>query len=412
MSADHDVVVVGAGLAGLNCARHLVRAGRSVTVLEAGDAVGGRVRTDEVDGFRLDRGFQVLLTGYPELQSDIDLDALDLRTFSPGVTVWRDGRFRRLADPTREPRSALAALGVATPLDALALLAWRVRLQDRAGHALATDPQTTAAELFRRRRFSDRLVRSFLAPFVAGTFFDPDMTTSSRFVELVFRSFFDGEVAVPAGGMQRLPEQVAAALPPGAVRLSTPVTAVEDRAVLVDDDRVTADHVVVATEAPAAAALLDGRTEVLTADRGGVTLYWAADRSPIGAPHLVLDGEGGLVTTAAVMSDVAPEYAPPGRHLVSVSVTGIPDDGDDRLDERVRSQLRGWWGGEVDDWERLRIDRIPHAQPRMQPQDLVTLRRPVRVDATTWVCGDHRDTASLQGALVSGRRTAEAILAG
>jgi phytoene dehydrogenase-like protein len=409
---DADVVVVGAGLAGLACARALHRAGRDVVVLEASDAVGGRVRTDEVDGFRLDRGFQVMLTGYPELRANVDLAALDPRSFSPGVTIRRGGRFHRLADPTREPASAPGALRLATPLDGLRLLAWRRRLLRTPGPTLATAPQASTAELLAGRGFSSGLVAGFFRPFLSGTFFDPRLSTSSRLTELVFRSFLRGEVAVPAHGMQRLPEQVASALPADRVRTATPVEAVEPGVAHTADGPLRADAVVVATEAPAAARLLAGRAEVRTTDRAATTVHYAADASPVGGPDLVLGADDdGPVTTVAVMSDVAPDYAPPGRHLVSVALTGVPDDDDETLDRRVRAQLRAWWGSPVDAWSPLRIDRIPYAQPRMDPADLPTLRRPVHVEPGLWVCGDHRDTASLQGAMVSGRRTAEELLA-
>lgn len=409
---DVDVAIVGAGLAGLACAGVLHRAGRSVAVLESADAVGGRVRTDEVDGFRLDRGFQVLLTGYPALRAHVDLDALDLQAFSPGVTVRRRGRFVRLADPTREPGSALSALRVATPLDGLRLLRWRQRLLHTPGAELASAPQTTTAELLRARGFSEELVASFFHPFVSGTFFDPDLTTSSRFTELVFRSFFRGEVTVPATGMQRLPEQLAAALPDDTVRLGRRVEAIDRGEVHTAAGTTTADHVVVATDAPAATVLLAGRAEVTVTPRDTTTLWYGAATSPIEGPDLVLAADrDGPVTTVAPMSRVSSAYAPPGRALLGAALTGVPGVGDRDLDRIVRAQLRGWWGSPVDDWTLLRVDRIPFAQPRMDPADLPTLRREVRVDERTWICGDHRDTASLQGAMVSGRRTAEAVLA-
>lgn len=415
---DADVVIVGAGLAGLSCAVRLHEAGRAVVVLEAADAAGGRVRTDEVDGFRLDRGFQVLLTGYPALQARFDLDALDLRAFSPGVVIHHRGRFQRLADPLRAPVAGLGALRspVLSLGDARRLLAWRWSVTRGDGSQLTEREQVATGDLLRRRGFSPRLQSAFLRPFLSGIFFDQELSTSSRVTELVFRSFFRGVVAVPAGGMQRLPEQLAARLPDDAVRCGQRVEAVADGDVVVDGGhRVRADHVVVATEGPAAAELLQDRIpgRPPAPGRGATTVYFRAPTSPIGAPHLVLEADGGgPVTTLAAMSDVAPEYAPDGSALVAASLTGVPNHGDDQLARIVRAQLHGWYGDQVSAWELLRIYRIPYAQPRQDVVDLPRLAREVQVDDRTWVCGDHRDTGSIQGALVSGRRTAEAILAG
>jgi phytoene dehydrogenase-like protein len=409
-----DVVVVGAGLAGLACARELAAAGRDVVVLESSDAVGGRVRTDLVEGFRLDRGFQVLLTGYPALRR-LDLAPLDLRPFSPGVTIRYGRRFARVADPLREPQAALAALRVLSPADGLRLLRWRQRLLGTPGADLAAAPQTTTETMLRRQGFSPRAVAGFFRPFLAGTFFDPGLTTSSRFTELVFRSFFRDDAAVPAAGMQALPELLARDVPPRAVRVgaavSDIVTSGRGWLVRTADEEITARAVVVATAAPAAAALVGDRASIATAHRSTTTVHYAADTSPIGGPDLVLGADGGPVTTVAAMSDVAPTYAPPGATLVSVGLLGSWHGDEDAEDRAVRNHLRGWWGGQVDGWRRLRVDRIAYAQPRMDVGDVPSLRRPVTVGDGLYVCGDHRDTASIQGALVSGRRTAAAVLA-
>jgi phytoene dehydrogenase-like protein len=411
-----DVAVVGAGLAGLTCALRLAAAGREVVVLEASDGVGGRIRTDPVDGFRLDRGFQVLLTGYPAARHWFDLDALDLRPFSPGVVIRHRGRFRRLADPFQDPVAGVrgAVSPLITPVDGLRLLAWRRSVTRPDGPAVASRPQVPTGALLRARGFSPAAIASFFRPFLAGTFFDPALATSSRVTELVFRSFFRGAVAVPALGMQQLPTQLAARLPAETVRLGATVVAVGEREVHVaDGDAVAADHVVVATEAPAARRLLGARFPGPSAPgRGTTTVWYAAARSPIGAPDLVLDADGGgWINNLAVMSDVAPPYAPAGAALVAVSIVGRPPLPDPELDRQVREQLAGWYGEAVRGWRTLRLDRIAYAQPRQDVTDLPTLARDIRAGPGLWVCGDHRDTGSIQGALVSGRRCADAILA-
>ena len=408
------VVVVGAGLAGLACAGRLQAAGREVVLLEAGDAVGGRVRTDVVDGFLLDRGFQVLLTGYPAARAQLDLDALGLEPFRPGVVIQLADGPTRLADPLRDPGAVPA--GLTSPAleiaDGLRLLAMRAAVQLPDGQDVATRPQTTALARLRDRGVSDTVTERFFRPFLAGVFFDTGLSTSSRMMELVFRSFFTGDVAVPATGMRAVPQQLADRLVPGTVRLGARATAVRPGRVELDGEVVQAEHVVVATEGPAAQQLLGAEHLRVAPGRGTVTLWWRAPVSPVGAADLVLDGEGtGPVNNLAVLSDVAPSYAPSGEHLVAGSVVGVPDLDDRELDAAARAQLRGWYGTQVDAWDLLRVDRIAWAQPRQDPSDLPTLARSVEVGANLWVCGDHRDTASIQGALVSGRRTAEAVLA-
>jgi len=419
-----DVVIVGAGLAGLACALRLRELGREVLVLEASDGVGGRVRTDEVDGFRLDRGFQVLLTAYPAAQRWFDSADLDLRAFTPGVVVHRQGRSVRLADPFRAPVAAARSLltPTVTLRDALRLLLWRRTILARPGSRVALRPQVTTGERLAEIGFSEGLIDGFFRPFLAGTFFDPDLTTSSRVTELVFRCFFRGDVAVPSEGMGALGSQLAARLPPGAVRLATPVRGLMTHPdggveVALDAGRMRARDVIVAVDAPALDRLaLDGARlgGDVAPGRGTAAVHLEAPSSPTrGRPDLHLGAPGeGPIATLAVMSDVAPGYAPPGRHLVTVSTVGVPAEDDDALVGAVREQARGWFGDEVDAWRPLAVQRIPYAQPRQDPDDLPELTRPVAHAPGVWMCGDHRDTGSIQGALVSGRRTAEAVAAG
>jgi phytoene dehydrogenase-like protein len=406
-----DVIVVGAGLAGLCCARELHAAGLEVLVLERGDTPGGRVRTDAVDGFMLDRGFQVLLTAYPEARRVLDYERLGLRPFESGALIRRDERFARVADPFRHPLKSLESLRDAPGSipDKLRVARLRSRLSRFSLNEVLTAPQVTTAEALRREGFSPTLVDGFFRPFLGGIFLDPSLETSSRLFAFVFKLFAEGEAVLPAGGMQAIPRQLAEGLPVAALRYGATVEAAGPGEVLLaGGEQLTASAVVVATDGPEAARLT-GAFEA-PAGRAVTTIHYAAERSPIGEPVLVLNGDGhGPVNDLCVPSDVAPSYAPPGAALVSASVLGIPALADTALDDVAREQLRGWFGQQVHAWRLLRVQRIPFALPAQPPAALAETERPVRVRDGLFVCGDHRDTASIQGAMISGRRAAAAV---
>lgn len=428
-----EVIVVGAGLAGLACARTLHRAGVAVQVLEAADDVGGRVRTDVVDGFRLDRGFQVLLTAYPEARAAFDYAALDLRRFRPGSIVRRDGRFHRLGDPWRDPASALGTVfaDVGSLADKLRIAKLRAELSSVPLEAVLARPETSTLDALRRRGFSDVMIDAFFRPLLGGVMLDRGLGASSRMFEFVFQMMGAGDVAVPALGMGALPRQLAAALPAGALRLETAVAGVErGRVGLRGGETLAAPAIVVATEGHAAHGLL-GTAVKDPGERSVFALHFAARRPPVDEPMLVLDGDGqGPVNNVAPISLVAPTYAPPGQHLVTASVLSDAaaafglDAGTEpafvagathlgpaaRLIDAAREQMREWFGSPVRDWRLLRLDRIPAAQPRQAPGALEPALRPVALGDGLFVCGDHRETASIQGALHSGRRAAEAVL--
>lgn len=406
------VIVVGGGVAGLCCARTLHDAGIDCLVLEASDNVGGRVRTDTVDGFFLDRGFQVFLTAYPEAPRFIDLDAIRLNPFEPGALVRFGDKLHRVIDIRRRPEQALGTLfsPVATLNDKLTLLALLLDIGRGPAEELLARPQTTTLQALRQRGFSERIIERFFRPFYAGVFLERDLSTSSRLFEFTFRMFADGDACLPTGGIAEIPRNIAAGLPPGVVRLNSRVESLHDGvATLASGEVLAASAVVVATDADEASLLLG--TPRSTRWHGTCCLYFAADKAPLEEPMLVLNaGGGGVINHLCVPSNVAPSYAPPGAALISVSTVGIPPLDDDALETRVRGELLEWFGPVTGNWRHLRTTRIVKALPDMGPAALVQPSRPVRVRAGLYVAGDHVETASLNGAMRAGRRAAEAVI--
>ena len=408
-SAQPDVIVIGAGLAGLQCARHLQRAGRTVTVLEASDGVGGRVRTDVVDGFRLDRGFQVLLTAYPEIKTEVDLVKLQMRYFEPGALVRGDEKNHVLSDPFRDPKqlvpSALAPVGNVFDKARVGLL--RLKTQRTSARALLQNDDIPTADALVEQGFSSKMIDRFFKPLVGGIQLDPQLGTSRRMFDIIFRSLSMGDTGVPAMGMGALSDQVSAHLAPGTIRLNTSVARVTAQSVTTTSgETLHADAVIVATEGPSAAAL----TGIKHVASRSVSCFWFdAPCAPFEHNLIALDGySGGPVLNLAVMSNIAPEYAPAGRHLIAAACPAATEENTPGLHDTVMAQLRWWWGPQVNDWRLLRTHNITHGQPDQSPP--FPPKKPVSLGDGLFVCGDHRDTGSIQGAMYSGRRCAAAVL--
>lgn len=404
-----DLLVIGAGLAGLACARRAQDEGIDVLVLDAADAVGGRIRTDVVDGFRLDRGFQVLLTAYDELESQVDLASLDLKPFKPGSTIWNGRSLETLGDPFRNPSAALvsARARIGSLDDKLRVARLRRRLlASPAEDAFDGSERSTLDEL-RAEGFSDAFIDQFFRPFLGGVFLERDLETSASLFRYYFRCFAAGDAAVPAAGMQRLPEAMAEPLQ-GRILLGTTARTISDGQVTLDDgSTIAAGQIVLAADANGAAELGGPAPPDF---KPTITSYYAAPSAPVAEALLVLDGEGsGPANHVGVMSKVSSAYAPAGQHLIAVS--GVGEAAEDRamFPNHAKTQLTRWFGPEVERWDHIKTYQIPHALPR-HPAGFMEHRPPRRVANGAWLAGDYTDFGSIQGALRSGRTIAESFI--
>ena len=417
MISTSPTIIVGAGLAGLACANYLHRAGRPVLVLDAADAVGGRVRTDITpDGFRLDRGFQVLLTRYPEVERLLDYGAADLRAFRSGAVIrLADGRQTTLQNPLQAPLAAFSALAspIGSLADKLRILQLVLNVRSQTSQQLLERQATDTLTFLRRYGWSEQIIDSFFRPFFGGVFLDRSLSTASNFFEFVFQQFVIGEAVVPALGIQQIPEQLAARLPAGSVRLNTPVESVGGNFVrLGSGETLEASAVVVATDGEAAARLLPPSPSATPslAWRRTTCTYFAADRSPgRGDGLLRLNAAPNcLAHNVSFPSDIAPEIAPQGRTLVSVSTHGEHDLDEATLTARLRQELMAWFGPEAGQWQHLRTYPIAYALP-VYPAGQAP-RQELRVADGLYRCGDYAAYPSQNAALATGREVAELLL--
>ncbi|WP_328444941.1 FAD-dependent oxidoreductase [Streptomyces sp. NBC_00386] len=401
-----DVLIVGGGLAGLACARDLAGYGFGVRLLEASDGVGGRMRSDPHEGFVVDRGFQVFNTSYPQVRRRLALRELRLRPFTPGILVHTEDGPLRFEDPTRGRRRPgdlrpgrlagtrdLIALAALSGRDMLAPAGWLRRGEDR-----------TTRTALAAAGFSEEFVERFFRPFLSGVFLEDQLETSGRVFHLVWRSMLRGTLCLPGAGIGAVPRLLAEALPPDAVRLGTPVTRLTDDGVEVDaGGELAARAVVVATGPGPAARLLPGLS--LPGYRVVTTYYHAATRSPLAEPVLLTDTRRRFLNTC-VLSEAVRGYAPPGMSLIATSVLGHDQEGRETW---LRDALAEVYGTDTTRWDLLTVRTVPDALPAMPPPQ--PLSRTTRVAPGRYVCGDHRATGSVQGALASGARAAREVAA-
>ena len=410
-----DVVIIGAGLAGLTCAAELIDKGIEVTVVEAAPTAGGRVRTDHHEGFLLDHGFQVLLTAYPTAQKYLDYKSLDLRSFYPGAIIKGEGFSEKMADPFRRPLDGIKTVmsPVGSAKDKLLIGQLRTAMIGRSLEKIYQGKGMRSFDWLKDEGYSDTFITQFFKPFYGGVMLDRDLETSHKMLEFTYKMFAAGDTAVPAKGMGQLTAQLAARIPEGHLLLNTPVKQIKkgEGIELENGDTIHANQIVVATDMDFAREHVEGIPQ--NTWRGVRCLYFAAPTAPEDDPILVLNGEErGPMNNLCVMSKISPEYGTKDEELISISVLGeglkLPED---ELINAVKNHAISWYGrSTIEQWRHLKTYDIHKGQPDQSDQKLDEIFRDVRFGEELFVCGDHRETASIEGAMHSGQRTAEAII--
>lgn len=401
------VIIVGAGMAGLSCANYLNNKNIDFLVLDAAKEVGGRVRTDLEDGFRLDRGFQILLTAYPEAQRLLNYDTLSLMPFDSGAIIRNEGRFEQFSNPFKNPSAVLSS--ITSPIGSFSDKLRTLRLVlDTEGitEEVLTQNEESTDHFLRNYGFSDKMMTQFLKPFFGGVFLEDQLATSSAFFKYIFGKFYEGDAVIPANGMQAIPEQLAANLPNHSIRLNCPVERIDGTSVyLSSGEKIQGSQVVIATDALQANKLL--RQETHHQFNATSCVYFAANESPLQDKMLVLNpNRNELIQNLCVPSDIAPNYAPKGKSLISVSTAYLGATNEQQNIATLKQELAHWFGKDVTEWQHLKSYHIPYALPSFA---VGAKNLPLQIADKVYRCGDYTAYPSLNAAMMTGRKVAEMI---
>jgi len=381
-----EVLVVGAGLAGLSAAIYLEAAGVDVTVIESSDRAGGRVASDVIDGFICDRGFQLINAKYPALQELDVIKELDFIEAPRVIEVSLGDQRHVIGDPRQVPWTALdkATGTVPEKIALLRFIAGRPKPGQSIGQAL---------------RGTGTCYERVLRPFLQGIFLtDPD-NVDALYGHSIIKSFVNGKPGVPRNGVGELPQALAQRV--STIVYNTRVDGIEQTSAHTNNGTYTADKILIATDATTATQLL-GLTEVPRM-AGCITWYHAVSENPSGTGRLILDGQRrGPIFNSVVMSDISSNYAPIAQHLISTTTDLNVTESD------VRRHLAIMWGTSTHEWQFIAKYEIPAALPIHNVGR--ALSQNIKVNDHHFVAGDHRTVPSQQGALFSGRLAAGLIL--
>ena len=411
MEKQKEVIIIGAGISGLIAAIELEKQDIQPIIYEASDRVGGRVKTDEWKGFKLDHGFQVLLTAYPEAQNYLDFEALDLQKFSPGAIIYSGHKTFALSDPLRQPKTVLsmAYSGVGSIGDKLKMWSLSKNLKSKSIDEIFSEKETTTLKYLQKYGFSDKIIRYFFMPFFSGIFLEDKLNTSSRMFEFVFKMFSEGHAAIPAKGMQEIPNQLAAQLKKTRIHFNKIVSRIEGQTIAFENgDMIDAHKIIIAADPY---NILPGLSAQTQEYHSVINLYFSTDQSSIKKPLIgLVSNKGALINNFNFMTDVCWGYAPSGKHLLSISVVKKTDLPDEDLVDAIKkefSELAGWDPSQL---EFLKMYKIKQALPVLMDIQASTQPTATRIQENIFLAGDYMLNSSLNAAMTSGRIAAQAAL--
>jgi protoporphyrinogen oxidase len=405
---DYQIHIVGAGISGLIAAIVLEQNGFSPVIIEATDRVGGRVKTDMINGYQLDRGFQVLLTAYPAAQKYLDYKSLELQSFLPGASIFKNGKQEVIGDPLRDVSLLFATLfaNIGTVADKLKILKLNTRLKKKSIDDIFSDKEQTTFSYLNDLGFSPEIINDFFKPFFSGIFLENKLETSSRMFEFVYKMFGEGNAALPKGGIEEIPKQLLHQLKNTVIKYNTSVSSISDSKILLaDGQEIESDFTIIATEA---STLIQNLKNQAIEWQSCDTLYFETENRTIQKPLIGLISKQDALINNIFYHTSLKTALNTGKELLSVTVvdnqglTGI------KLINQVKTELKELCG--ITSSTFIKQYTIPKSLPKLSELHYEISPSETRLTETIYLAGDIQLNGSLNAAMIAGEKAALGVL--
>lgn len=405
---DCKIHIIGAGVSGLVAAKVLEDNGYSPVIIEATERVGGRVKTDVVNGFQLDHGFQVLLTAYPAAQKYLDFGALQLQKFLPGASIFKNGNQLIIGDPLKDFSLLFSTLfsGIGNFSDKLKILKLNNKLKRKNVSAIFAEKEQTTLSYLRELGFSDEIINDFFKPFFSGIFLETKLETSSRMFEFVYKMFGEGYAALPKAGIEAIPKQLLQNLKSTAVQYNTKVISIKDGEIELDDQTtLNSDFTIITSNI---SNLCSGAENSIVEWKSCENLYFETEARVIDKQLIGLISEKGALINNIYYPTCLETEQVPQKELLSVTVIDKQGLSDEALIEAVKKELNAYCGIEACTF--IKHYTIPMALPKLDNLKYELPPAETRLSSHIFLAGDTQLNASLNAAMISGERAALGVL--
>ncbi|MCC6722111.1 MAG: FAD-dependent oxidoreductase [Bacteroidia bacterium] len=415
MSEDKKkIIIVGAGIAGLSTGVFLKKTGKfDVLFIEANDRVGGRIKTEKINGYLLDYGFHIFFTANPIAAELLDIEKLDLRYFKSGALIMKNHSYQKFYDPFKHPKYFFKSLfsKIGNLNDKINIVKRRFELTNMSYEKVFDKYEVKTSSILKKRRFSSKIIKNLFNPIFSHFFMENELSTSRRMFEFYLKMLADGNMAIPAKGIEEITKQLFSNFDKSEFMFNTKAVNIEeDRILLENGESLKADAFVIATDYNGLYSKII-KSHIENKQRSITCFYFSANKSPFKEKLICFNAnENKIVSSVAVLSNISQNYAPIGKSLIVATIIDKTNEDENELELKIKDEVSNVFGSQVYDWEKIKCYKIYNA---ISNQDYVLGKRrenEINPKENIFFCGDHLLNGTIYGAMKSAKNISEMIL--